>query len=55
VTARKKPKKFRAVKVVKELARERIGVPPPARVVPDRKLRKTEKHKPSLERLIEQE
>jgi len=43
------------VKAVKELARERIGNPPAARVVPDAKKKKTEKHKPTLERLLEQD
>lgn len=52
--ARKKKKKpFRAVTAVKELARERIGTPPPTQVVPDRKKNKKEKHKPTLEGLLE--
>ncbi|HZQ70666.1 MAG TPA: hypothetical protein VFA68_19205 [Terriglobales bacterium] len=52
---KRKVKKFRAVKAVKELARERIGIPPAARIVPDRKKEKAERHKPTLERLLEQE
>lgn len=50
---KKKVRKFRAVKAVKELARERIGNPPVARVVPDRKKKTSQKHKPTLERLLE--
>jgi len=34
------------------MARERIGTPPPSRVVPDRKKKKTEKHKPTLGELL---
>jgi hypothetical protein len=52
---KKKVRKFRAVKAVKELARERIGIPPAPRVVPDGKKKKTEKHRPTLERLLEQD
>jgi hypothetical protein len=55
----KKPKKkrFRAVEAVKALARERIGSPPPEKVVPDRKKeqRRKEKHKPTLGKLLEAE
>jgi hypothetical protein len=49
-----KKKRFRAVAAVKALARERIGQPPPERVVPDRKKSKktSEKHKPTLRRLL---
>jgi hypothetical protein len=51
---KRRVKPFRAVKAVKELAREQIGTPPPARVAPDKKKeRKTEKHKPTLGRLLE--
>jgi hypothetical protein len=49
---KKKPKKFRAVNAVKAMARERIGTPPASRVVPDRKKKKKEKHKPRLETLL---
>jgi hypothetical protein len=49
----KKKKRFQAVKVVKEMARERIGTPPPTQVVPDRKKRKKEKYKPTLGELLE--
>jgi hypothetical protein len=50
---KKKVKRFRAVTAVKELARERIGIPPPTQVVPDRRKRKKEKHKPSLGKMLE--
>ena len=49
---KKKRKRFQAVKAVKELARERIGPPPPTRVVPDRKKRKKEKHKATMQKLL---
>ena len=52
---KKKIKRFRAVKAVKEMAREQIGTPPASRVVPDRKKKKTEKHKPTLEKMLEQD
>jgi hypothetical protein len=51
--ARKK-KTISATKLVKELARETVGTPPPSRVLPDRRAdvtRKTEKHK---KRAVEQ-
>ena len=52
---RKKKPKFRSVAAVKELARERIGTPPPSRIVADRKKAKPqEKHKPTLARLIDE-
>jgi hypothetical protein len=51
---RKKPKPLRAVKMVKALARERIGAPPVERVVPDRKKKRKEssKHKPTLSEML---
>jgi hypothetical protein len=49
---KKKIRKFRAVTAVKALARERIGTPPPTTVVPDRKKRAQEKHKPTLGKLL---
>ena len=49
---RRKRKTFRAVKAVKELAREKIGAPPATRRVPDRKKGRREKHKPTLGRLL---
>jgi hypothetical protein len=50
---KKKPKRFRAVTAVKELARERIGTPPPTRVVPSRKKGTKDKHKATLRKLLE--
>jgi len=53
-TGKKKP--FRAVTAVKALARERIGAPRPEQVVPNRKTKTqvSEKHKPTLGRLIDE-
>jgi hypothetical protein len=51
---KKKKKRFRAVSLVKEMARERIGTPPPTQVVPDRKKRGKEKHKPTLGDLLQE-
>lgn len=51
---KKKHKQFRAVTAVKEMARERIGTPPPTQIVPDRKKRKKEKHKPTLGKLLDE-
>jgi hypothetical protein len=51
---KKKPKPFRAVQAVKELARERVGAPPVEKVVPHKK-KNPEKHKPTLEKLLEEE
>ena len=48
---KKKAKRFQAVQAVKELARERVGAPPAAKVVPH-KNKKKEKHKPTLEKLL---
>jgi len=50
---KKKRKTFRAVTAVKELARERVGSPPPEKIVPNKKKR-PEKHKPTLEKLLEE-
>ena len=49
---KKKRKPFRAVTAVKELARERLGTPPPEKVVIEKK-KKPEKHKPTLGKLLE--
>jgi len=52
---KKKIKPFRAVAAVKALARERIGEPRPAQVVPDRREKKSSgKHKATLGRLLEE-
>jgi hypothetical protein len=48
---KKKLKRFTAVEAVKTMAREQIGAPPASRVVPNRK-KKTEKHKPTLEKML---
>jgi hypothetical protein len=48
---KKKPRKFRAVQAVKELARERVGTPPTEKVVPNKK-NSPEKHKPTLGKLL---
>jgi len=50
---RKKRKTFKAVTAVKELARERVGSPPPGKIVPNKKKR-PEKHKPTLGKLLEE-
>ncbi len=51
---KKKVKKFRAVEAVKALARERIGTPPAAQVIPGRKNKPKEKHKPTLGELLDE-
>jgi hypothetical protein len=51
---KKKLKKFRAVEAVKALARERIGAPKASQVVVGRK-KKDEKHKPTLENLLNEQ
>jgi hypothetical protein len=48
---RKRRKTFHAVTAVKELARERVGSPPPEKIVPNKKKR-PEKHKPTLGKLL---
>jgi len=54
---KKRIKKLKAIQMVKELARERIGAPPMGRVVPDRKKKRREsiKHKPTLSDMMEPE
>ncbi len=47
----RKPKPFRAVTAVKELARERVGSPPAEKIVIEKK-KKPEKHKPTLGKLL---
>jgi hypothetical protein len=53
---KKKPKPFTAVEAVKTMARAQIGEPPASRVVPDRKKKKkkTDKHKPTLAKLLDE-
>jgi hypothetical protein len=48
---KKRSKPFRAVTAVKELARERVGTPPSEKIVVEKK-KKPEKHKPTLEKLL---
>jgi hypothetical protein len=49
---KKKPKAFRAVQAVKELARERVGAVPIEKVVPHKK-KNAQKHKTTLGKLLE--
>jgi hypothetical protein len=51
--AKKKSKPFTAVEAVKTMAREQIGTPPASKVVPNRK-KKSEKHKPTLGKLMDE-
>ncbi|MFZ0321656.1 MAG: hypothetical protein WAL56_21210 [Candidatus Sulfotelmatobacter sp.] len=51
MAGKKKVKRFRAVQAVKELARERMGAPPAARVVPHKK-KNPAKHKTTLGKLL---
>ena len=51
VARKKKAKRFRAVTAVKELARERVGSPPPEKIVLEKK-KKPEKYKPTLKNLL---
>ena len=48
---KKKVKRFRAVQAVKELARERLGAPPSAKVVPHKK-KDAQKHRLTLGKLL---
>ncbi|MGA2646566.1 MAG: hypothetical protein ABSF15_17780 [Candidatus Sulfotelmatobacter sp.] len=48
---KKKVKRLAAVQMVKELARERLGAPPPAKVVPHKK-KEPAKHKATLGKLL---
>jgi hypothetical protein len=52
---KRKKKRFSAVQTVKAMARERIGAPPGSRVLPDRRQEKSEKHKPTLDKLLQDE
>jgi hypothetical protein len=51
MAGKKKVKRFGAVQAIKELARERMGAPPPGKMVPH-KNKKPEKHKPTLGKLL---
>jgi hypothetical protein len=50
---KKKSKRFTAVEAVKTMAREQIGAPPASRVVPNHK-KKPQKHKPTLEKMLDE-
>jgi hypothetical protein len=52
---KRKRKRFTAVEAVKAMARERIGTPPAAKVVPNKRRVKQAKHKPTLEKLLQEE
>jgi hypothetical protein len=55
---KKKKKRLSATKLVKAMAREAIGTPPPTRRAPDAKKKakqKSTKHKPTLGRMLSQE
>jgi hypothetical protein len=51
---KKKPAKFSATKAVKSAAREQIGTVPPTRAVPEKIKKSSTKHKPSLNKIIEE-
>jgi hypothetical protein len=54
IMPRKRKKKiFSAAKIVREMARERVGSPKPSSLVPGKKKGKAEKHKPTLSKLLE--
>jgi hypothetical protein len=44
----KRPRRYSKTKAVKELARERLGAPKPARVFEDKSLRPKPKHKKKI-------
>lgn len=52
---RKRPAQFTAVKAVKANARERVGTPPPERVLPNTRDQESEKpkHKETLAKILE--
>ncbi len=52
---KKRPEPFRAVTAVKSAAREKLGMPPPTRRDPDTKKEHREKHKPTLDKLLQEE
>jgi hypothetical protein len=55
VAKRRRKKELSAVAMVKAMARDQLGAPPPQRMVPNRKKQKKEKHKPTLEKLLHTE
>jgi hypothetical protein len=54
VPRKRKKKIFSAAKIVREMARERVGSPKPSSLVPGKK-KKAEKHKPTLGTLLTDE
>ena len=54
VPRKRKKKIFSAAKIVREMARERVGSPKPSTLVPGKK-KKAEKHKPTLGTLLTDE
>ena len=50
--ARKKPKAFKAATAVKAASRAVLGTPKPVRQAENKKLRKKDKHKASLGKLL---
>jgi hypothetical protein len=52
---KRKPSRFRASKAVKSAAREVIGSPKASRVIQEKTKREKEKHKATLEKLIEEQ
>lgn len=52
VPKKKKSKPFRATSAVKAMARTAIGTPPPVKRKESKKGIKTEKHKPTMGRLL---
>jgi hypothetical protein len=51
---KRKKKVFSAAKIVREMARERVGSPRPSSLVPGKK-KNVEKHKPTLGKLLTDE
>jgi len=51
---KRKKKVLSAAKIVREMARERVGSPKPSRLVPAKKA-KPERHKPTLGKLLTEE
>jgi|CZKY01.1.fsa_nt_gi hypothetical protein len=51
---KRKKKVFSAAKIVREMARERVGSPKPSRLVPAKKT-KPERHKTTLGKLLTEE
>ena len=51
---KRKAKKFSAVKTIKARARAQIGMTPGSRVVPDGRKENSDKHKPTLSKLLEE-